>query len=148
MKERKSKRANDLTSRVSATDQQASTVASAFDDRDRGDSSQLHKSSVFCCSATDEQATRGVGASDIVGAGDSGLQEKGMPSSSFTSDQQANHDDATDSDPLENYGILCADSSFVRVDAEAVTSSDITQVSLMPDRLGLCDTATAASLRN
>lgn len=52
-----------------------------------------------------------------------------MPLAGFTSDKQATPDDGTDSDPPENDGILRADSSLVRVHAEAITSNDIAQVS-------------------
>ncbi|KAH8042325.1 hypothetical protein HPB51_021409 [Rhipicephalus microplus] len=56
-------------------------------------------------------------------------------------DKQESRDDATDSDPPENDSILRNDSGLVRVDAAAVTSSNIAQVSaheqVMPEQLEL-----------
>lgn len=117
------------TSRVFASDQQASIVALAHDNGDGGDCSPLNKGTVLRCSATDKQATRGAGAFDIFGAANSGPQDKGMSSSGITSDKQATRDGATDSDLPENDCILRAHSSLVRIHTEAVASSDIGQVS-------------------
>ncbi|KAH7968668.1 hypothetical protein HPB52_010611 [Rhipicephalus sanguineus] len=123
------KRAKGTTSWVPATELQATVTASTADNGDGGVCGPLDEGTGLRRSAPDEQATRGAGASNNVDAGDSGPLDKGMPSRGSTTDQQATHDDAVGSDPLENDGILRADSSRVRVDARTVTSSDIAQVS-------------------